>query len=83
MFERKEKQLCVSNAMDTFFYSSYQKILLTASVYYWKRLSYTRDKIFQYKTEKIFYFIINESLNYRTNILQELATTTRTVRVRR
>ena len=84
MFERKEeKQLCVNNAMDTYFYSSYQNLLLTTSVYYWKRLSCMRDKLFQYKTEKIFYFIINVSVNYHTNILQEQATTNRIARVRR
>ena len=69
--------------MDTYFYSSYQNLLLTTSVYYWKRLSYMRDKIFQYKTEKIFYFIINVSVNYHTNILQEQATTNRIAGVRR
>ena len=84
MFEiKEEKQLCVNNAMDNCFYSSYENLLLTVGLYYCKRLSYMRDKIFQYKTEKIFYFIINVSVNYHTNILQEQATTNRIARVRR
>ena len=38
---------------------------------------------FNTRQKKIFYFIVNISLNYHTNILQEQATTTPTVRVRR
>ena len=52
-------------------------------VYTTGSVSVTREIKYLNTRQNIFYFITNVSLNYRTNILQEQATTTCTVRVRR